>query len=276
MRALAFVCLLFLPVLGQDGTASLTGKVRDIPGALALLRLVREPYSAVRATADDSGVYRFSDLQSGEYEMKIGSAGFETLTVRGIEISPGESKLLATLELMVSLVGDCRARAMPDYLRPLSTTDHTGSIHGGVGCSRDRCSPTRDRSRKPVSRWFVATGRTVARQRPTLTASSSSAISPRANSQSASVTPAFIHWRCRSSPSAKGSNLPTRLSTSIVAGSGIVPRGCAPGSRPATASSTRPNRPSFTRSFQTDNGWSLAVRNMLTALGIEKGIGFVS
>jgi len=134
MRALAFLCMLFLPALTQDGTASLTGKVGDftgavIPGVLAELRLVHEPYSVMRANADDAGVYRFSSLPIGEYTLKLGSAGFEQQTVQGIKIAAGEQKRLGTIELPVAA---CDGHANLESLRLQPAGHATGSIRGAV------------------------------------------------------------------------------------------------------------------------------------------------
>ena len=133
----ASLCVLILPSLAQDGTASLTGRVRDttgvdIPGALAELRLVHEPYSVRQVNADDSGAYRFSGISAGQCKLKLGHAGFESLMIRRIETSAGEKKLLPILELAVGNVADCGGHAYLDYLRPVPTADHTGTIRGSA------------------------------------------------------------------------------------------------------------------------------------------------
>ncbi len=125
----------FLPALAQNGTASLSGKVRDITGAgiagaLATLRLVHEPYSEMRAKADDAGVYRFTSLAQGEYTLKLQSAGFTSLTVKGLALSAGEQRNLETLELEVGSVADCGGHAYLDSLRLLPAGVRAGTIRG--------------------------------------------------------------------------------------------------------------------------------------------------
>jgi hypothetical protein len=137
MRPLALFFLLILPALAQEGTASLTGKVRDITGAgiagaLAELQLVHEPYSVMQANADDVGVYRFSSLPVGEYTLTFRSAGFNTLTVKGLALSAGEQRHLGTLELEVGSVADCGGHAFLDSLRLLRAGEHTGTIRSIV------------------------------------------------------------------------------------------------------------------------------------------------
>jgi hypothetical protein len=126
-----------MTALAQDGTASLTGRVRDvtgvdIPGALAELRLVHEPYSVRQVNADDSGAYRFSGISAGQYKLKLESAGFETLEVEGIVVSADEHMLLPTVQLSVGSTADCGGHAYLDHLHLLPTEGHTGTIRGIV------------------------------------------------------------------------------------------------------------------------------------------------
>jgi protocatechuate 3,4-dioxygenase beta subunit len=138
MRALRFfagLCVLLPSVFAEGGTAALTGKVQDttgavIPGAIAELRRESDPYTDMRANTDLSGVFRFGKVAPGVYTLKLGSAGFETLMVKGIRISAGEQELLPpTIHLSVSL--PCSASLL-DYLRLLPAGELTGKIRGSV------------------------------------------------------------------------------------------------------------------------------------------------
>jgi hypothetical protein len=130
------VCLLTLPCSAQDGTARLTGKVRDstgvaVPGTLAELRSESAPETVYRTVADSAGVYHFSMLPTGEYTLKLSIAAFEPLTVKSIHILEGEQKLVPALQLEVVSVG-CGGRAVPDYIRLLPSGNHIGNLAGSV------------------------------------------------------------------------------------------------------------------------------------------------
>jgi hypothetical protein len=133
-RFFAGLCVLLLSALAQDGTASLTGKVQDItgaviPGVIAKLQSEEERGRVVSAKTDESGTYRFDNVPSGRYELNLARSGFDRLTVKEIPISTAENGLLPAFEMNVSL--PCKATAL-DYLRLLSPREHTGSIRGSV------------------------------------------------------------------------------------------------------------------------------------------------
>jgi hypothetical protein len=141
MRALCSlligVYVLTLPSVAQDGTASLTGKVKDITGAgvsgtQAELRSETASDRRFRTAADSTGVYHFSGLLSDEYTLNLSSRGFKSLTVKSIHISEDEQKSLPTLQLEVGSVGDCGVHAALDYIRLLPPGDHMGNLRGSV------------------------------------------------------------------------------------------------------------------------------------------------
>jgi hypothetical protein len=138
MRGLATAvigtCLLLVPLVAQEGTASLAGIVKSITGTgisgtLGELWSERGTGSYFRTTADSAGVFRFSGLPADEYFLKLGSSGFKSLTVKSIHISEGEQKSIAALQLAVS---GCGGYATLDYIRPLSSGDHLGNLVGSV------------------------------------------------------------------------------------------------------------------------------------------------
>jgi hypothetical protein len=120
-----------LPVVAQEATASLTGKVEDqsgvsIPHALAELRSERFPSRTTRA--DTSGVYGFANLPSGEYTLHLGSPGFKQLQVNSIRVSEGEQKSLPLVQLEIS--SGCSHPPFLDHLRLLSSEEAVGNFRG--------------------------------------------------------------------------------------------------------------------------------------------------
>ena len=76
------VWLVTLPSVAQDGTAGLTGKVKDITGAGVSgtqAELLSETVfdRRFRTSADSTGAYHFSGLPTDEYTLKLLSPGFE-------------------------------------------------------------------------------------------------------------------------------------------------------------------------------------------------------
>src|ERR1700735_2266286 len=105
--ALLGIWLLTPSLVAQQGTAGLTGKVKDITGAevsvlKAELQSVTVSSRKFRATADSSGTYSFSGLPPDEYMLKLLSPGFSTLTVKSIHILECEQKSLRDLQLEVA------------------------------------------------------------------------------------------------------------------------------------------------------------------------------
>jgi hypothetical protein len=130
-------CLLTLPSVGQDSTAGLTGKVRDITGAGVSgtqAELLSETASdrRFRTSADSSGVYHFTGLPTDEYTLKLLSPGFKLLTVKSIHILENEQKSLPNLQLEVGSMADCGGHAVLDYIRFLPSGDHFGDLVGSV------------------------------------------------------------------------------------------------------------------------------------------------
>jgi len=128
------ICILVLPSVAQDGTASLTGKVQDaagaiIPGVIAELGLERAPISRFRAVTDGAGIYRFSGLPAGEYDLRLSSMGFNHLTVKSTRISEGEQKSIPPLQLTIATCADHGVRESIRFLPP---GDHQGDFVGEV------------------------------------------------------------------------------------------------------------------------------------------------
>ncbi|MBZ5575968.1 MAG: carboxypeptidase-like regulatory domain-containing protein [Acidobacteriia bacterium] len=130
------MCLLSLPLAGQEGTATLSGKMQNIlgvgiSGGLAELRAERPAGRLFQARSDDSGSFHFSGLPGDGYTLKLQSGGFVSLTIRSIQIGDREQKSLPSTELAVS--GFCGEHAVIDYLRLLAVGGFNGSIRRDQG-----------------------------------------------------------------------------------------------------------------------------------------------
>jgi Carboxypeptidase regulatory-like domain len=128
---------LVLPSMAQDRAASLTGKVKDVTGAgvpntTAELESESAPISKFQAIADAAGLYRFTGLPAGDYDLKLSEPGFSRLTVKSIHILEGEQKLLPELRLALGWVADCGGQALLDHVRFLPSENHFGSAGGTV------------------------------------------------------------------------------------------------------------------------------------------------
>ena len=127
-----FLCV---PSVAQDATATLTGKVQDLTGAVAVpseveLWSANPPEKAYRTRADTSGVYRLSGLPAGEYSLKLSTPGFDRLTLKSIKISEGEQRSLPPLELVIGYCGS--PGAFLDHLQLLSPEGSIGDMAGSV------------------------------------------------------------------------------------------------------------------------------------------------
>jgi hypothetical protein len=128
--------LLALPLVAQDSTASLTGKVTGITsagvdGTVAELESERAPIRRFRAVADAAGEYRFAGLPAGDYDLKLSGLGFFPLNVKAIHILDSEQRSMPPVQLPEGLV-DCRIGL--DYLLP--SGDKRGSLRGTVRLAR--------------------------------------------------------------------------------------------------------------------------------------------
>jgi hypothetical protein len=126
--------LLVRLLVGQEGAASLMGKVQDLTGAAiahagAELISGNPPTVVSRTQADTSGVYRFAGLPAREYTLKLVSPGFQPLSVKSIQILDGEQHSLPPLELKI---GECGPYASLDYLLELPLSGAVGDIVGNV------------------------------------------------------------------------------------------------------------------------------------------------
>ncbi len=88
-------CLLFcLPPSALAQTASITGTVKDITGAVVPQAKITARKSATNASrttlADGSGTYRITSLVPGSYDVLIEKPGFEIVEYSGVELTVDE------------------------------------------------------------------------------------------------------------------------------------------------------------------------------------------
>ena len=92
----------------QGTTATLSGTAVDdtgalVPGAEAVLRNVKS--GSVRKTASNSsGFFVFAAVPTGDYEVTVTHAGFQSSTIHGIHLDPQDSKTLSQVKLQVGEV----------------------------------------------------------------------------------------------------------------------------------------------------------------------------
>jgi hypothetical protein len=139
------MCMLVLPSVAQDGTASLTGKVQDssgagVPGTVAELESEREPKSRFRTVADAGGVFRFAGLPAGEYVLKLSQVGFERLTVKPLHVLDSEQKSLPAVQLGEGAAGDCHVGL--DYIQLLPSGYTGGNLSGTVRIAEGQVNST--------------------------------------------------------------------------------------------------------------------------------------
>lgn len=134
MRLAALVALL-LPAALIAQSGRLTGIVAHssgarIPQVVAELTSEAAPDRAFRTVTDSLGVYSFSALPPGEYDLQLSRPGFSPLTLRSIRISQGDQRELPALQLTSTFCGD--HQAVLDYAHLLRIGDYTGSLIGRV------------------------------------------------------------------------------------------------------------------------------------------------
>lgn len=99
-RYIAFIAfLLLLACAGnlaeaQTGQGTVTGVITDPSGAVvsnAEVILVRAGVEAAVTTADAQGRYKFADVASGEYQLKINAAGFAPYQSAALQVGSGRA-----------------------------------------------------------------------------------------------------------------------------------------------------------------------------------------
>lgn len=95
--------LLPIPALSQGTTASLSGTITDASGAVipnAAIELVNENSHDTRTSkSNGSGLFNFSAVPVGDYDVTIKVSGFQTFQQTGIHLDPGDQKSLRDLQM---------------------------------------------------------------------------------------------------------------------------------------------------------------------------------
>jgi len=102
------VLLLLLPAVYAQTSSSISGTVLDSANALvpgAKVTLTNEANKGTRdAISNGTGFFNFSAVPPGTYTLEIVKAGFETWSVTGIEVHPGDSLAIPKIKLTIGVV----------------------------------------------------------------------------------------------------------------------------------------------------------------------------
>ena len=103
----ALIALACVGIYGQNITGSVLGQVADpsgsaIPGAAVTVRNL-DTGSTAQTTTDASGSYSVPNLLAGAYEISVHRPGFQTVTVRGLQLLSAQT-LRQDLKLEVGAV----------------------------------------------------------------------------------------------------------------------------------------------------------------------------
>ncbi|MBZ5632401.1 MAG: carboxypeptidase-like regulatory domain-containing protein [Acidobacteriia bacterium] len=131
---IALAAVLLLPF--SSPAASLTGTVVDETGAYIAHAALDLDSGAnkYQVHADDTGVYKFSNLSAGEYTLRVGSPGFKSRIVKPIRLTEREPNRLLDIPLDVGHEA-CGQPILLDRIL-LSPGETFGSLTGSVAPPR--------------------------------------------------------------------------------------------------------------------------------------------
>jgi len=102
---LALCTTAFLPVAHAQTTGSLSGTVLDSSGAIipgAEVTLLDTKSKAKRVTVSNGeGFFTINAVQPGNYNLVITEKGFESFTITGIEMDPGDARTISKIAMKV-------------------------------------------------------------------------------------------------------------------------------------------------------------------------------
>ncbi len=126
----------------QGTTATLNGTAQDTTGAVIVNAKIEAKNEATgdtrRTISNETGFFAFSGLPSGDYDILVESAGFNSIRKNGIHLDPGDTRTVREIKLTIgaastsvtvsavgqSLEGATRARAIKNrYLELLLGED---------------------------------------------------------------------------------------------------------------------------------------------------------
>src|SRR5215471_10896099 len=126
LHTLASSLLLAGFALAQSSTGTITGRVLDPTGspiAAANVTLVRPSTSESRNfNTDAMGVFTFTSVQPGTYDITVKSTGFKQLDKKGLELSASEHLTAGDLQMQLgSLSESVEVRADPTPVQSVSS-----------------------------------------------------------------------------------------------------------------------------------------------------------
>ena len=132
--------------LAQTGTGSIQGTVRDASGAVVPKANVTVVHTATTreytSVTNEAGFYLIPALQSGGYQISVGSPGMETWKGE-LNLVAGQSAAVETVlkpgSTVTSVTVATRARRPCDWL--LAQASRTSSATPPIDDSRQRASP---------------------------------------------------------------------------------------------------------------------------------------
>lgn len=132
MSTIACAAMLsFTAASAQTPTATLSGTVHDSTGAViphAEIELLNAASGDVRKlVSNDSGVFSFSALQSGNYDITVSAQGFAKYTQKGYHLDPGDQRALNEIQLGVGTTSDV-VIVSSDANRIDTTTGETSAL----------------------------------------------------------------------------------------------------------------------------------------------------
>lgn len=109
VKLLGCMVILWTAVIAvAQNTASISGTVRDKTGAVipdARVVLTNQANAATRSqTSNGSGYFLFAAVQPGTYKLEVSSDNFQSWTVTGIDVHPGDALSVPKINLAVGSV----------------------------------------------------------------------------------------------------------------------------------------------------------------------------
>jgi hypothetical protein len=129
------VLILSIGAAAQSTNSSLSGTVKDQTGAVvpkANLTLTSTSTATEKVTVSSSdGLFRFSNLQAGAYNLKVAASGFTVYLQQGIVLALNDS---ATIDVTLSVGAETQTVEVSAAASPINHDDasHKGEISPDV------------------------------------------------------------------------------------------------------------------------------------------------
>ena len=108
LAVLALVLLTAGPVRAQEGGGSISGSVTDSTGSLvpdvAITATSVDTKGQFNSKTDSAGLFRFSSLATGNYDLEFAKQGFKKTVVGGVSVSAGVDHGLGVISLQLGAV----------------------------------------------------------------------------------------------------------------------------------------------------------------------------